>query len=157
MKSVKFIETNHLNLDSVQPLWEKLNDHHQMQESSFKRHYENFTFQERKEVLLKKASGGAMLVCLAEDEESGIRVGYSVTTISSENEGEIDSIYVEDKCRLLGIGDELMKRSLGWMDKNGVKTKKVAVAAANQKAISFYERYGFRRRSLTLEQPLDHL
>lgn len=152
MKSVKFIETNHLNLDLVQPLWEKLNDHHQMQESNFKKHYENFTFQERKEVLLKKASEGAMLVCLAEDEESGIMVGYAVTTISPENEGEIDSIYVEDKCRLLGIGDALMKRSLDWMDKNGVKTKKVVVAIGNKKAAAFYERYGFHTRSITLEQ-----
>lgn len=157
MKSVKFIETNHLNLDLIQPLWEKLNEHHRMQESDFKRHYENFTFQERKDVLLKKASRGAMLVCLAEDEESGIRVGYSVTTISPENEGEIDSIYVEDKYRRLGIGDELMKRSMRWMDKNEVKNKKVVVAAGNQEASSFYKRYGFQTRSITLEQALDHV
>ncbi|AUB55425.1 GNAT family N-acetyltransferase [Methanobacterium subterraneum] len=157
MSIVKFIETNQLNLDLIQPLWEKLNEHHRRQKSDFKDHYANFTFQERKKVLLNKARDGDMLICLAEDERSGIFVGYSVTTISSENVGEIDSIYVGGEYRLQGIGNELMKRSLGWMDKKGVNSRKVVVATSNQEAISFYERYGFRRRSINLEKPLDHL
>lgn len=157
MENLIFVETGAEGLDLIHPLWEKLNKHHLNQKSDFMEHYENFTFAERKEVLLKKASNGAMLVCLAEDEESGTLLGYIVTTISSKNEGEIDSVYVEEEYRLMGIGDALMQRSIRWMDVKDVKTKKVAVAAANQEAISFYERYGFRRRSVTLEQPLDHL
>ncbi|HHT18255.1 MAG: hypothetical protein ACOX08_06970 [Methanobacterium sp.] len=54
MKIIKIIETDHLNLDLIQPMWEKLNEHHQRQESDFKDHDENFTFQERKKSLLKK-------------------------------------------------------------------------------------------------------
>lgn len=148
---VKFTETDHLDLDLIQPMWEKLNEHHRRQKSDFKEHYENFTFQERKKTLLKKSGGGSMLICLAEDEESEILVGYSVTTISSENEGEIDSIYVEEEYRLRGIGDELMKRSLDWMNHENVERKKVAVADSNQEALSFYERYGFKKRSIILE------
>ncbi len=157
MSIVKFIETNQLNLDLIQPLWEKLNEHHRRQKSDFKDHYANFTFQERKKVLLNKARDGDMLICLAEDEDSGILVGYAVTTISSENVGEIDSIYVEGEYRLQGIGNELMKRSLEWMDRKAVKTRKVVIATSNQKAISFYERFGFRARSINLEQPSDHV
>ena len=56
----------------------------------------------------------------------------------------------------MGIGDALMQRSIRWMDEKGVKTKKVVIATSNQEAISFYERYGFRRRSITLEKPLNH-
>jgi diamine N-acetyltransferase len=155
MKNIKFRESDHVNLDLIQPLWEKLNEHHLRQDSDFRDHYENFTFPERKEALLKKSTGGSMFVCLAEDKKRGILVGYSVITISPENQGEIDSIYVEDDYRLLGIGDELIKRSLQWMDRKGVKTKKVVVAASNQDAASFYERYGFRTRSITLEQASD--
>ena len=154
---VKYMETNHLSLNLIQPLWEKLNEHHRRQKSHFKDHYENFSFQERKKALLNKAKEGEMLICLAENDDSGILVGYSVTTMSSENVGEIDSIYVEGDYRLLGIGDELMKRSMGWMDKKGVNSRKVVVATGNQEAISFYVRYGFRCRSITLEKPLEHV
>jgi ribosomal protein S18 acetylase RimI-like enzyme len=154
---LKFNLAGKEGLDLIQPLWEKLNDHHKNQTSDFKEHYKNFTFQERKEVLLNKALEGDMYICLAEDEESGTLLGYIVTTISQGNEGEIDSIYVEEEYRLMGIGDALMQRSIKWMDEKNIKTKKVAVATYNQAAISFYERYGFRRRSVTLEQVFDHL
>ncbi len=154
---LKFNEAGKECLDLIQPLWKKLNDHHLNQESDFKEHYKNFTFQERKEVLLNKALEGDMHICLAEDEETGTLLGYIVTTISHGNEGEIDSVYVEEKYRLMGIGDALMQHSIRWMNGKNVKTKKVTVATSNQVAISFYERYGFRRRSITLEQPLDHL
>ncbi len=153
MCRIKFIETNHLDLDLIQPLWEKLIEYHQRQKSDFEDHYENITFQKRKEVLLSKAREGKMFICLAEDEKSEILIGYSVTTISSGKIGELDSIYVEDKYRMQGIGHELIKRPLGWMDKKDVKIKKVAVVTGNQEAISFYERYGFRKRSINLEQP----
>lgn len=154
---LKFNEDGKEGLDLIKPLWEKLNKFHLNQESNFKAHYANFTFTERKKVLLNKALAGAIYICLAEDEESGTVLGYIVTTISSENEGEIDSVYVEDEYRLMGIGDSLMQRSIRWMDGKGVKTKKVAVAACNPEAVSFYERYGFRRRTITLEKPSDRL
>jgi diamine N-acetyltransferase len=154
---LKFNETGKEGIDLIQPLWEKLNKYHLNQKSDFKDHYALFTFTERKEVLLNKALEGDMYICHAEDEESKTMLGYIVTTISSEDEGEIDSVYVEEEYRLMGIGDALMQRSIRWMDGKGVKTKKVAVAAANQEAISFYESYGFRRRSITLEQPFNHL
>ena len=79
-------------------------------------------------------------------------MAYCITTISPDNEGEIDSIYVEERYRGHGFGDELIKRSLEWMDKKGVKKKTVRVAVGNQDAMSFYERYGFLPRSITLEQ-----
>jgi len=151
MINLTFIDTGTEGLDLIQPLWEKLNEHHRKKKTDFQNHYENFTFQERKEVLLGKALGGDMRVDLAEERESELLVGYCVTTISSENEGEIDSIYVHEKYRSLGIGDKLMERSLDWLEKKGIKNKKVVVAAGNQEAISFYERYGFRHRFTTLE------
>ena len=138
---LKFNEAGKEGLDLIQPLWEKLNDHHLNQASDFKEHYKKFTFHERKEVLLNKTPEGDMFICLVEDEESGTLLGYIVTTISPGNEGEIDSIYVEEEYRLMGIGDTLMQRSIKWMDEKNIKTKKVAVATYNKAAISLYERY----------------
>jgi ribosomal protein S18 acetylase RimI-like enzyme len=154
MVNLTFIDTGSETLDLTQPLWEKLNEHHLNQKSDFKEHYSNFTFQERKEVLLRKSHGGDMFISLAEDKDSELILGYCITTLSSENVGEIDSIYVEEKYRSLGIGNELMKRSLKWMDEKGAKTKKVVVGVGNRGAVSFYESYGFHPRSITLEQTI---
>nr|WP_319373830.1 GNAT family N-acetyltransferase [uncultured Methanobacterium sp.] len=152
MEDIIFIEADARGLDLIQPLWEKLNQYHRQQKSDFQEHYENFTFPERSETLLKKSIGGEMHIGLLKDNESEIMLAYCITTISPEREGEIDSIYVLEKYRGRGFGDKLIKRSLEWMDEKGVKKKTVRVSASNQKAVSFYERYGFRPRSLMLEQ-----
>ncbi|AXV37519.1 MAG: GNAT family N-acetyltransferase [Methanobacterium sp. BRmetb2] len=154
MVNLTFIDTGSETLDLIQPLWEKLNEHHLNQKSDFNEHYANFTFQDRKEVLLRKSHDGDMFINLAEDKDSGLILGYCITTLSSENGGEIYSIYVEEKYRSLGIGSEIMKRALKWMDEKGVNTKKVVVGVGNQKAMSFYEGYGFHPRSITLEQTI---
>jgi GNAT superfamily N-acetyltransferase len=61
----------------------------------------------------------------AEEKKTGLLVAYCITTISPDNEGEIDSIYVEERYHGHGFGDELIKRSLEWMDKKDVKKKTV--------------------------------
>lgn len=151
MEDMILIETNSRDFKLIQPLWEKLNQHHLDQKSDFREHYENFTFSERAEVLLKKSSAGNMHIGLIKNKYSGNLVAYCITTISGEGKGEIDSIYVEKQFRGQGLGDELMKCALGWLDENGVKKKTVRVSVGNQKAVSFYERYGFHPRSITLE------
>ena len=60
MVNIVFIETGAFDLDLIQQLWEKLNDHHRKQKSDFKEHYENFTLTERAEALLKKSLDGDM-------------------------------------------------------------------------------------------------
>lgn len=152
MENIIFIETNARDLDLIQPLWEKLNHNHHQQKSDFQEHYENFTFLKRSETLLKKSIGGEMHIGLLKDKESGIILAYCITTISADMEGEIDSIYVEKEYRGRGFGDMLIKRSLEWMDEEDVNKKMVRVSAGNPEAVSFYERYGFRPRSLMLEQ-----
>lgn len=152
MEDIIFIEADARDLDLIQPLWEKLNQHHRQQKSDFQEHYEKFTFSERSKTLLKKSLGGEMHIGMFKDKESESMLAYCITTISEDREGEIDSIYVLEKYRGRGFGDMLIKRSLEWMDEKGVNKKTVRVSAGNQKAVSFYERYGFRPRSLMLEQ-----
>jgi len=152
MEDIIFIEADARDLNLIQPLWEKLNQYHLQQKSNFKEHYENFTFPERSKTLLKKSLGGEMHIGMLKDKESEIMLAYCITTISEDREGEIDSIYVEKDYRGRGFGDILIKRSLEWMDEEGVKKKTVRVSAGNPEAVSFYEHYGFRPRSLMLEQ-----
>jgi len=155
METMIVVETGARDLNFIQPLWEKLNQHHLNQESVFKDHYAQFTFQKRAEDLLKKTREGDMHIGVVKDKKSGRPVAYCITTINQDKEGEIDSIYISENYRGQGWGDELMKRSLKWMKKKGVTKKSVRVSFANQEVVSFYERYGFFRRSITMEQIKD--
>ena len=53
----------------------KSEQHHRIKETKFKAHYENFTFQERKKYILRKAKNECVNVYLAEDAEKGVLVG----------------------------------------------------------------------------------
>ena len=79
-------------------------------------------------------------------------VGYCVSSISPDKEGEIDSLFVETKYRSLGIGKELMNRALDWMENEGVERKIIMLAAGNEDTLPFYEKHGFIPRSIILEQ-----
>jgi len=77
------------------------------------------------------------------DSDSNQYVGYCISSITKDNEGEIDSIFIEENYRRLGIGDCFMKKALEWMDKQSVKTKRIVIAYGNEEAMAFYSRYGF--------------
>ena len=91
---------------------------------------------------------------LAKDAFKGRFVGYCVSSISPEMEGEIDSIYVEEEYRSEGIGGSLIQRALSWMDENGIKKRVIVVANGNEESIAFYKNYGFYPRATVLEQNL---
>nr|WP_243686791.1 hypothetical protein [Methanobacterium formicicum] len=69
MENMIIVETDASNLNLVQPLWEKLNQHHLKQESNFKEHYAHFTFQKRVEVLLEKSREGDMHIGLVKNKK----------------------------------------------------------------------------------------
>lgn len=150
--NISYIELNNDQIDLIKPLWKKLRDHHQELSPYFPERYIEFTFSERKEELLNKNENGILKIDIAKDEETGHLIGYCISSISDELIGEIDSIYLEEVYRSSGIGNELMERSLNWMDKKGVKTKKIMVAAGNGDTLAFYRRYNFFPKHIILEQ-----
>ena len=46
-----------------------------------------------------------------------------------------------------------MKRTLGWLDEADVRRITVAVIVGNERALSFYERFGLVPRTMILERP----
>ncbi len=150
--NISYLEVNEHEIDIIRPLWEKLKDHHLELSPNFAERYIEFTFDERKEELLNKSKKGFLKIDLVKDEDTEWLIGYCISSISDELMGEIDSIYLEEKYRSIGIGNELVKRSLQWMDKNGVKTKKIIVAVGNEDSLPFYERNNFFPRHIILEQ-----
>ena len=140
-------------LDALQPLWEGLNRHHEAVSPHFKDAFHQFSFEYRKQKLLSKIQGGRLRVDLAQAGET--KIGYCISSIDAVGVGEIESIYVEAAWRGQGIGDELMRQALSWLDENKVHTKKVSVAVGNESAYPFYARFGFYPRVTTLKQKVE--
>jgi ribosomal protein S18 acetylase RimI-like enzyme len=151
-KEMEYTETGQDGLDSIAPLWQKLNDHHGAISRYFSERYPRHTFAQRKQELLEKSNGGAIRVDLACDAAMGELVGYCVSTVTAAGTGEIDSIYVEEDYRRGGIGDKLMTKALKWLAAQAVARKIIAVASGNEEVHAFYGRYDFYPRCTILEQ-----
>ena len=93
-----------------------------------------------------------MRVDMAVDEATGKRVGYIVSTVSCENVGEIQSVYVDTAYRRMGIGGALMRKALSWMEEKTVSEKVVEVSVGNETAWGFYGQFGFKPRLTLLKQ-----
>ena len=149
MLEIKYTETDQCGLDSIEPLWLKLREHHKVRSKYFSKH--NITFATRKLGLLGKSQKGVLRIYLATDVDEGILVGYCVATVS-EGTGEVESIYVEEDYRHSGIADNLMKRAMAWMDKLSVTKRIIGVANGNEEVFGFYSRYNFYPKVTILEQ-----
>ena len=137
-------------LPRVKPLWEKLNWHHLLTSIYFKHHYSVFTFDGRQKRFLNE-SIRLLYVDLAHDQKHRQDVGYCITSVSREDVGEIESIYVDAEYRKLGLGDQLMKRAMVWLDDQGVTARTLSVSVGNDDVLPFYQRYGFYPRKIVLE------
>jgi diamine N-acetyltransferase len=149
-RAIKYTQSGIKDLDHIVPLWLKLRAHHKERSVHFKDDFDTVTWEMRKKRLLEKSAKGELLVHLARDK--GTLIGYCVSSVDSEKQGEIESIYIEKEYRKRGIGDDLMKTALNWMDDRGVQTKIIGVAVGNEEAFGFYEKYGFFPRVTVLRQ-----
>jgi GNAT superfamily N-acetyltransferase len=145
MTGTVYLEMGPEALDLVRPLWEKLNEHHLVRSPDFRRHYEEMTFESRKEDLLRKERLRVILAAAGHET-----IGYCFCSIEGDT-GEIDSIFVDEPYRRSGVGETLVHRALDWLEAGGARKKIVAVAAGNEAAIPFYEQFGFVPRLTVLE------
>jgi len=110
------------------------------------------TFDDRKNYFESVAGKGSLRLDLAWDPEDGRSVGYCVSSLSGEKQGEIESVFLEEKYRGQGIGRDLMLRALAWLDECGAIRKRVSVGNGNEEAWKFYQKFGFYPRMTILEQ-----
>src|SRR5262245_26172389 len=99
-------------IDVVRPLWEKLRAYH----APLLDERPPFLVEPRKQVLLNKAASGRLRIELVSVNASGADVAYCISTVSADRCGEIDSIFVDERHRGCGIGSELLRRALAWLD-----------------------------------------
>jgi len=139
-------------LDAIRPLWEKLRAHHVPLLSKFSGDAPPFNFEPRKQEILGKAAAGKIRVELVSAAPDAVDIAYSVSTVTAGGRGEIDSMFVEERFRCHGIGSQLVRHALVWMDDMEATSKVVTVAHANEAALAFYERFGFQARTILLQQ-----
>jgi len=152
MARIEYEATDGQGLDLIDALWCKLKEHHKILSLHFAEYLARITFDQRKKELLDKSREGALRIDLVRDVDTAEIVGYCVSTISGNKQGEIESIYVESDYRQFGIGDNLMKRALRWMDEQSVTRKTIAVSAGNEEVFTFYSQHSFYPRVTILEQ-----
>jgi GNAT superfamily N-acetyltransferase len=109
-------------------------------------------FEDRKIFFERLAGTGSLRVDLAVDPETGRYIGYCVSSLSREKTGEIESIFVEERYRNLGVGSHLITRALGWLNAGGSVRNRVSVGDGNEDAFGFYQKFGFFPRMTVLEQ-----
>lgn len=142
------------SLDQIEPLWLQLRQMHCVRSTYFKGVLGDKTFQERRDELLEKSSGGLLRVELARDDDGRI-IAYCVSSIDQNLRGEVDSIFVAVEHRRMGIGTRLMDGSMRWMDGLGVRTKVLTAIVGNEAIHQFYVRFGFLPKHVLLERVID--
>lgn len=139
-------------IELIRPLWIQLNAYHHAHAGTFRGHYERMTFDDRKAHFQKIAENGRLRIDLAYDTSAGQYVGFCVSSLSAENYGEIESVFVGEAYRSRGTGSELLRRALLWLGENGSVRNRVSVADGNEAAFGFYRKFGFFPRMTVLEQ-----
>jgi diamine N-acetyltransferase len=151
MPNIQYSDGDNALLEAIEPLWEKLNAHHQAKSVYFSDLFTKLTFAERI-AEFRTEDKLTLRVDLARDLETSILVGYCISTIDSHQVGEVDSMFVEKDYRGLGIGDRLIRKALDWIQSHPVKSLQVSVAYGNEEVFDFYKRYGFLPRRTILIQ-----
>jgi ribosomal protein S18 acetylase RimI-like enzyme len=154
MNEFEYISGGPELLANIAPLWAKLNQLYSNLSPHFCEVFQRRVFRDRKKELIAKSQTGSLRVDIARSNNGVDIVGYRVSTVNSEGEGEIDSIFVEEQYRCQGVAQQLMKSALAWMNSLGVTKKHVLVAFRNDKALYFYEKFGFYPANFELIQKI---
>ncbi|TCL74284.1 acetyltransferase (GNAT) family protein [Hydrogenispora ethanolica] len=148
MTEITIIELPPERLDLLQPLWERLKEHHLARAPYPWEDMRGKSWEDRKRELVRP---NKQLKILAVQSGAGL-AGYCIATITDQAWGEIDSLYVAAELRGRAVGRQLMEAALGWLDAAGISAVTISVACGNEAALPFYEKFGFRPRSYSLQR-----
>lgn len=126
-------------LRRIEPLWEKLNDHHLKNSTHFSDYYGLFSFKQRMEKFQDPQLKMRIEVAIIDSKT----IGYSLSSITKRAEAVLDSIFIERPYRRLGIGTNLAKRAFAWMDEEGALSKSLSVVYGNEEVLPFYRKFNF--------------
>lgn len=133
----------------IRPLWERLKQHHGEVSTFFAERHAGIGFDERLTFL--HAHGKDLFrLDVARLDGTDTQVGYCLSSIAEGRRGEVESIYVDADWRGQGLGRWFMEAALAWFDERGAEQVILGVVAGNDRALGFYERFGFFPRTTVL-------
>ncbi|MEA2071305.1 MAG: GNAT family N-acetyltransferase [Asgard group archaeon] len=151
---IELIECSLDNIELIKPIWKKLRMYHEEKSINFKRDFIELTFEKRIEKIKEKAKkSGEVKILIARDRSKEHNVGYCIGSITSDNIGEVDSLFVLKKYRNFRVGDKLLREIINWLEDNKVDEIYIGVASGNEEVFGFYENYGFYPVVTKLKRP----
>jgi Acetyltransferases len=150
MDSIKYLTLDIDGLEIIKPLWEKLREHHVSKSKYFSDNFLKTSFEKRMMSIAERSRTGKVNIDLAVEDGVEKAVGYCISSITSEGEAEVDSIFVLQEYRGNRIGDMLIERALEWIKSKGIEKIKITVAYGNDEVLNFYKKHGFYPRLYTL-------
>ena len=150
---IRYVYGNGRILKRVAPLWRKLRAYHAVRASAFAAEIAAARFSSRAQALLKKAGEEGLRIDIACDSTHETDVGYCISSVNFNGQGEIDSLFVDRRYRGRNIGQALMHRALAWLQKKRVRRIIVGVATGNEEVFGFYARFGFQPVATILARP----
>ncbi|MDP4088643.1 MAG: GNAT family N-acetyltransferase [Bacillota bacterium] len=150
MKELKYQSVGPDEISKIKGLWEGLREHHMEKTKYFRDNFASISFEKRAGDILKKGKDGSVNIDLVMEKDSDSIIGYCASSISSDREGEVESLFLLSEYRGMGIGDALMERALKWLEDNGAVKMKIGVAYGNDEVLTFYQRHGFYPRTYVL-------
>ena len=96
------------------------------------------------------------LLAVARDVTIGYLAGYvrAPSSLRPVSVAELESMYVSENHRGRGVGARLVESFGAWARRRGARRVSVTAYAANEGAIRFYKRAGFRPKNVSLETAL---
>lgn len=131
----------------IRPLWEELNRIHLADSTYFRDAYRAMDFDTRMAPIVKLDPARVKLTVA---ELDGKDLGYCVSTVR-EDDGELESLYLDPSLRGQGTGEALVRLHVEWMKAHGCGRIRVSVAEGHESVFGFYEKMGFWPRLTVLE------
>ena len=147
---IKYMEVDIKEIDRIKPLWQELINHLKEQTNLYHDEFEAKVFEERIAPYLDKIKDGKSRLIIA--IKDNVDIGYSLSSITKDKLGELDSIYVNLEYRGYNIGDYFMKDALEFFEINNTIEDILMVSEGNEDVMKFYNKYGFEMRYYTLRR-----
>lgn len=128
----------------IKELWQQLISHLEKNSTYYKSFFQTRVFDERIQPYIDKVRHGKYQIIIVHDNNE--KIGYIISSITKENLGEIDSIFVNPKYRSKKLGDTLMKKALNFFENNDCESIVLGVSEGNEEVIKFYQKYGFKMK-----------
>ncbi len=152
MNEIEYLTIPEHQCARIKPLWTALRTHIKTKNSRFSKHMQIQSFEERMDEIRNRSEMGDIRIEIARDSARGTDIGYCIASISGDNSGELDSLFITDSYQKRGIGIELGIHAINWMNCHGVEKKRIWVTYGNEEVLGFYEHLGFFPRYYILEE-----